>query len=313
MQEKIFHALGDYMGMTTDIGNQLAAIIDVVTTTAIDEGTLKLTKQTVHHQLIRWASTATIPPMSHQEMLAKIHPDRIDPATLTTVIESDLVHRTHIGALSCLVKVKGSADSTSVVQIMYATMMAIMEMQGVSRGTQYVAAAVMRLLVEANASTEKDLLNQLTQICVDLQTPPICGKCGHFHDGYTCNYCSTTKPCFRAGTLIPTANRQIQSIEDLRLGDTAFSDINSRKQEKVLCIFQVECQEQMADFVEVAGHWVTAHHTNHIQGEWVQVRLAPGATLHRDHPCKVVYNVVLEGGANMALAGPLPGGNPGQR
>ena len=286
MQGKIFHALGDYMSMTTDIGKQLAAIIDVVTTTAIDEGTLKLTEQTVHQQLIRWASTATIPPMSHQEMLAKIHPDRIDPATLTTVIESDLAHRTLNGALSCLVKVTGSADSTSVVQIMYATMMAIMEMQGVSRGTQYVAAAVMRLLVEENPSTEKGLLDQLTYICVDLQTPPTCGKYGHFHDGSTCNYCSTTKPCFRAGMLIPTANRQVQSIEDLRQGDTVFSDINNRKREEVLCIFQVECQEQVADLVEVAGHWVTAHHTIHIQGKWVQARLAPGATLHRDHPCK---------------------------
>jgi len=38
-----------------------------------------------------------------------------------------------------------TAESTSVVQIMYATMMAILEMQGVSRGTKCVAAAVMRL------------------------------------------------------------------------------------------------------------------------------------------------------------------------
>jgi len=41
MQGKIFHALGDYMGMTTDIGKQLAAIFDVATTTAIDEDTSK--------------------------------------------------------------------------------------------------------------------------------------------------------------------------------------------------------------------------------------------------------------------------------
>jgi len=86
MQGIIFHALGDYMGMTTDIDKQLAAIFDVVTTTAIDEDTLKLNKQTVHQQLIRWAITATLPPMSHQEMLTKIHPDRIDPATLMMMI-----------------------------------------------------------------------------------------------------------------------------------------------------------------------------------------------------------------------------------
>jgi len=148
-----------------------------------------------------------------------------------------------------------------MVRIMYATMMATMEMQGVSKGTQYVAAAVMRLLVAANASTEKDLLDQLTQICVDLHTPPTCGKCGHFHDGSTCNYCSTTKPCFRAGTLIPKANRQVQSIEDLSQGDTVFSDINNGKQEKVLCIFQVECQERVADLVRPLGH--SAPHDPH--------------------------------------------------
>jgi len=191
----------------------------------------------VHQQLIRWASTATILPMSHQEMISKIHPERIDPATLITLIESDLAHRTLIGALSCLVKVKGSAESTSVVQIVYATMMAILEMQGVSRGTKYVAAAVMRLLIEANTSTEKDLLDHLTQICITLQTPPTFGKCGQFHDGPTCNYCSTTKPCFRAGTLIPTANREVQKIEDLCQWDMFFSDTENCKQKRVLCIF----------------------------------------------------------------------------
>ena len=80
------------------------------------------------------------------------------------------------------------------------------------------------------------------------------------------------------------------------------------KQERVLCIFQLECQDEVADLAVVAGHWVTAHHMVHIEGKWLQVRMAPGAAIHRGHPCKVVYNVVLEKGANMILAGPLPGG-----
>jgi len=306
MQALLLDSLGQYLDLSVDIGKELATILAAaIQETATDQDTIMRVQTALQHQLYLWAATATIAPMSHQEMLCCVHPDRIDRATITKPVNSNLMHRTLIGALSFFVKIQRYTDVAAVSQLMWNILEDILGHAEAARGTQYLAVAVMQLRVAKAGGADETRDTRMIGLCTQLQTPPRCITCGRYYDDTACDYCTTPHPCFQAGTRVPTVHHGVQNLEDLRQGDFVFSSspLQPEITREVACVFEFECLGAVADMTKIKETWLTPQHVVWTATGWRPAGSTRGATTLPQHPCQKVFNVALKGVGNMVIQG----------